>query len=30
MKITSIQNNLGIPKYKRIVYSVEKTIEEKR
>jgi DNA-binding transcriptional regulator YhcF (GntR family) len=30
MKIISIQNNLGIPKYKQIVYSVEKAIEEKK
>ncbi|WP_281323133.1 GntR family transcriptional regulator [Flavobacterium aestivum] len=30
MKIISIQNNLGIPKYKQIVYSVEKAIEDKK
>ncbi|MBE0393202.1 DNA-binding transcriptional regulator YhcF (GntR family) [Flavobacterium sp. 7E] len=28
MKIISIQSNLGIPKYKQIIYSVEKAIEE--
>lgn len=28
MKIISIQNNLGIPKYKQIIQSVEKVIEE--
>ncbi len=28
MKIISIQNNLGIPKYKQIIHSVEKAIEE--
>jgi len=28
MKIISIQNNQGIPKYKQIIYSIEKTIEE--
>jgi len=27
MKIISIQNNLGIPKYKQIIFSVEKAIE---
>jgi DNA-binding transcriptional regulator YhcF (GntR family) len=27
MKIISIQNNLGIPKYKQIISSIEKTIE---
>lgn len=29
MKIISIQNNLGIPKYKQIVLSIEKAIERK-
>lgn len=28
MKIISIQNNLGIPKYKQIIQSIEKVIEE--
>jgi DNA-binding transcriptional regulator YhcF (GntR family) len=28
MKIISIQSNLGIPKYKQIIHSVEKAIEE--
>ncbi len=28
MRIISIQNNQGIPKYKQIIFSVEKTIEE--
>ena len=28
MKIISIQNNLGIPKYKQIISSIEKTIED--
>ena len=28
MKIISIQNNLGVPKYKQIISSIEKTIEE--
>lgn len=28
MKIISIQNHLGIPKYKQIISSIEKTIEE--
>jgi DNA-binding transcriptional regulator YhcF (GntR family) len=28
MKIISIKNNLGIPKYKQIIHSVEKAIEE--
>jgi DNA-binding GntR family transcriptional regulator len=28
MKIISIQNNLGIPKYKQIILSIEKTIED--
>jgi DNA-binding transcriptional regulator YhcF (GntR family) len=27
MKIIAIQNNLGIPKYKQIIHSIEKTIE---
>jgi DNA-binding transcriptional regulator YhcF (GntR family) len=27
MKIISIQNNLGIPKYKQIIFSIEKAIE---
>ncbi len=27
MKIITIQNNLGIPKYKQIIYSIEKAIE---
>ena len=26
MKFINIQNNLGIPKYKQIIYSIEKTI----
>ena len=26
MKFITIQNNLGIPKYKQIIYSIEKTI----
>lgn len=30
MNIISIQNNLGIPKYRQIVYSIEKAIEEKK
>jgi DNA-binding transcriptional regulator YhcF (GntR family) len=28
MKIISIQNNQGVPKYKQIIFSIEKTIEE--
>ena len=28
MKIISVQNNSGIPKYKQIIYSIEKTIED--
>lgn len=28
MKIISIQNNLGVPKYKQIIHSIEKTIEK--
>jgi DNA-binding transcriptional regulator YhcF (GntR family) len=28
MKIISIQNNLGVPKYKQIILSIEKAIEE--
>ena len=28
MKIISIQNNLGVPKYKQIIFTVEKGIEE--
>jgi DNA-binding transcriptional regulator YhcF (GntR family) len=28
MKVISIQGNLGIPKYKQIISSIEKTIEE--
>ena len=28
MKFITIQNNLGIPKYKQIIYSIEKTIEK--
>lgn len=28
MKIISIQNNLGVPKYKQIILSIEKSIEE--
>jgi DNA-binding transcriptional regulator YhcF (GntR family) len=28
MKIISIQNNLGVPKYRQIIYSIEKAIEE--
>jgi DNA-binding transcriptional regulator YhcF (GntR family) len=28
MKIISIQNNLGVPKYKQIISSIEKTIED--
>jgi DNA-binding transcriptional regulator YhcF (GntR family) len=30
MKIISIQNNLGIPKYKQIIQSIEKAIEEEK
>ena len=30
MKIISIQNNLGIPKYKQIIQSIEKAIEEEQ
>jgi DNA-binding transcriptional regulator YhcF (GntR family) len=30
MKIISIQNNLGVPKYKQIILSVEKAIEEEK
>lgn len=30
MKIISIQNNLGIPKYKQIIVSIEKAIENKK
>ena len=30
MKIISIQNNLGIPKYKQIILSVEKAISEEQ
>lgn len=30
MKIISIQNNLGIPKYRQIIGSIEKAIEESR
>ena len=30
MKIISIQNNLGVPKYKQIIQSVEKAIEEEK
>jgi DNA-binding transcriptional regulator YhcF (GntR family) len=30
MKIISIQNNLGIPKYKQIINSIEKAIEEEK
>ena len=30
MKIIFVQNNLGIPKYKQIVLSIEKTIEKGR
>jgi DNA-binding transcriptional regulator YhcF (GntR family) len=30
MKIISIQNNIGIPKYKQIIQSVEKAIEEEK
>jgi DNA-binding transcriptional regulator YhcF (GntR family) len=28
MKIIKVQNNQGVPKYKQIIYSIEKTIEE--
>jgi DNA-binding transcriptional regulator YhcF (GntR family) len=28
MKIINIQNNQGVPKYKQIIFSIEKTIEE--
>ncbi|MEC5167056.1 DNA-binding transcriptional regulator YhcF (GntR family) [Flavobacterium sp. PL11] len=28
MKIISVQNNLGVPKYKQIIISIEKTIEK--
>ena len=28
MKIISIKNNLGVPKYKQIIHSIEKTIEK--
>jgi DNA-binding transcriptional regulator YhcF (GntR family) len=28
MKIINVQNNQGVPKYKQIIYSIEKTIEE--
>ncbi|MBG6060762.1 DNA-binding transcriptional regulator YhcF (GntR family) [Flavobacterium sp. CG_9.1] len=28
MKIISIQNNLGVPKYRQIISSVEKAIED--
>lgn len=30
MKVISIQNNLGIPKYRQIISSIEKAIEEER
>lgn len=30
MKIITIQNNLGVPKYKQIILSVEKAIEEEK
>jgi DNA-binding transcriptional regulator YhcF (GntR family) len=30
MKIISIQNNLGVPKYKQIIHSIEKAIEEEK
>jgi DNA-binding transcriptional regulator YhcF (GntR family) len=30
MKIITIQNNLGIPKYKQIIQSIEKAIEEEK
>ncbi|MFE3847087.1 GntR family transcriptional regulator [Flavobacterium sp. LB3P45] len=30
MKIISIQNNLGLPKYKQIILSIEKAIEEEK
>jgi DNA-binding transcriptional regulator YhcF (GntR family) len=30
MKIISIQNNLGVPKYKQIILSIEKAIDEER
>ncbi|MFV5683926.1 GntR family transcriptional regulator [Flavobacterium sp. GB2R13] len=30
MKIISIQNNLGVPKYKQIILSVEKAIEDEK
>lgn len=30
MNIISIQNNLGLPKYKQIILSIEKAIEEEK
>ena len=30
MKIISIQNNLGIPKYRQIINSIEKAIDEEK
>ena len=30
MKVISVQSNFGIPKYKQIIYSIEKAIEEEK